>query len=208
MNPQFKLQADLALARGINSIMADRSLLPAGREGLLKRTSTGYAVLVGISEADADSAVAKILKRKTDETGQGELGINPGPAEAVNMIGKAEALTMTRSAIAEETAEIRKANPHLTESQARERVYGVYPGLRRDLTEMSGREYGRRGPSQDIAKADSVTSAQIEAVAKAAERRLENPRLSEHQALTRVYEAEPTLLKRLMTDHGPPGKRP
>lgn len=214
------LVAKRALEISVGSIFADASLNEAARVDALRKDAIDYAKHLRLPLADAEESVAKsaekagapsdiIRKAKrsvrelTTAEGPGEL-ITPDPAlvepkeKPMRRATKAEIFSVTREAVAAEVAKIRAEHPGLSEHQARERFYGANPGVRKSLVELSGREYGQLGPSQELAKQGLSSSAQIEAAGLAAEI-MKSDGCTEHQAYDRAFARTPGLFKRLMT---------
>lgn len=136
--------------------------------------------------AERAAAAQRSLRRENDPRAEEEELREAPPKEVVKLM---------RAAVEDGVAKILAEHPRLSERQARERWYAENPGTRKAMVEMSGREYGQRGPLKKL-----TSSAQIEAAAKAAEILNANPGLSEQQAYARAYETTPGLMKRLLAE--------
>lgn len=209
----------LAMRKSVASIMADESLSDGRRVDLLKENIAQYVEHTGTPAAEATritatmagehgAPVAKMLEALGPVAkGGGDAPIardqapviKASPDEPMCIADAASLAKLARQAISDRVDELRKGNPRLTVPAAREIFYAENPGARKSLYQIvNGRPFG-----EEITKiAAAPGSAETEFMAKVADAKAANPRLTDQQAYAAAYtdRANAPIVKRLKTE--------
>lgn len=219
--------SNLAMRKSVASIMSDEALNDNQRSDLLKANVAQYVEHTGVPAADAARITATIAgehgapvnkmlevlqpaaKSGSDKARSAPTFGNrppsqgparsPGPDEETRLADSTEITKRARQAIANRVGELRKANPRLSATAARELFYAENPGARKSLYQIvNGRPFG-----DEIAKtAPTGGSAETEFMAKVADAKAANPRLTDQQAYAAAYtdRANAPIVKRLKAE--------